>query len=213
MFSGSKSSSAIAQDFRTTRKAGIRTAFLVTMLVSGIVPAVCMLFTSTDNAVPFSQYLQQMWSIALLTYPLTIVVAVLTILRKRGLLGFGNLFLTFSILIFCGTMGNAIGVFGKHETVAVESVTPPAQQPYRIESHTQMQSTQVGFQNRSPVQSIGQANTETAESKKPGFVAACLGFFTSYYQMYGLRTFLASILVGMFAGNTASRFLEHVPRD
>ena len=117
--------SRIANDLRATRRAGIRTAILVTALVSGIVPAFFMLFSTNDSAIPFTQHLQQMWSVALLTYPLTVVVAALTILRKRGMLGFGNLLLTLSIVIFCGSVGNALGVPGGHETVQQEQVLAP----------------------------------------------------------------------------------------
>ena len=96
--------SRIANDLKATRRAGIRTAILVTALVSGIVPAFFMLFSTNDSAIPFTQHLQQMWSVALLTYPLTVVVAALTILRKRGMLGFGNLLpkreMNASVLIF-----------------------------------------------------------------------------------------------------------------
>lgn len=183
---------SLSSDIAATRKAGIRTAILVTLLVSGIVPAVCMMFNPASDGVPFVQHLQQMWSIALMTYPLTIVVATLTILRKRGLLNFGNLFLTMSIIIFCVSVGNTIGVFGGHEVA-----TP-----------------QAAFSNQTPIAGY-EAGTSVAK-KSPtllGLPAACIGFFTSYLRLYGLRTFLASVLVGVFAGSTASRFLHHIPTN
>lgn len=183
---------SLSSDIAATRKAGIRTAILVALLVSGIVPALCMMLNPVGDGVPFVQHLQQMWSIALMTYPLTIVVAALTILRKRGILNFGNLFLTMSILIFCASVGNAIGVFGGHEASA----------------------SQAPFNEQNQFASYASDNAVGSEGPTVlGLPAACLGFFTSYLQLYGLRTFIASILVGVFAGGTANRFLRHVPKN
>lgn len=257
--------STIRDDLRATRRAGIRTAILVTALVSGVVPAFFMMFSSHDNAIPFSQHLWQMWSIALLTYPLTIVVAALTILRKRGLLGFGNLLLTISIVIFCGSVGNALGVLGSHETAQTSrgqtpTAQPPTartrqgnapqlasfhnaqpvayandaygthgsawqnqqydqQTPARFGSPTQLQYQNAQYQNaqyQTPFASIAPPTTEPKTNERRlllGLPKACLAFFSSYYQTYGFRTFLASVLVGMFAGTTANRFLDHVPQN
>ena len=227
--------SAIANDLRATRRAGIRTAIFVTALVSGIVPAFFMLFSSDDSAIPFTQHLQQMWSVALLTYPLTVVVAALTILRKRGMLGFGNLLLTLSIVIFCGSVGNALGVLGGHETVQQEQVLAPnatnafharpvayTNNGYAQNGTWQQQQfipAQFGTQSQ-PVQQHAQYQTTVAPApeREPdkrglllGLPKACLAFFSSYYKTYGFRMFLASVLVGMFAGSTADRFLDHVP--
>lgn len=183
---------SLSSDLAATRKAGIKTAILVTLLVSGIVPAVCMMFNPASDGLPFVQHLQQMWSIALMTYPLTIVVAALTILRKRGILNFGNLFLTMSIIIFCVSVGNTIGVFGGHEVAAHQSA----------------------FSNQAPYAAYEAGNSVVKESPTLlGLPAACLGFFTSYLKLYGIRTFLASVLVGVFAGSTASRFLHHIPTN
>ena len=42
----------------------------------------------------------------------------------------------------------------------------------------------------------------------------CPRFVSSgFYQQYGFRTFLASLLVGVYAGTTAGRFLRHVPKN
>ena len=226
--------SRITSDLRATRRAGIRTAILVTALVSGIVPAFFMLFSTNDSAIPFTQHLQQMWSVALLTYPLTVVVAALTILRKRGMLGFGNLLLTLSIVIFCGSVGNALGVLGGHETVQQEQLLAPiATNAFNAQPVTYVQNGNGGWQQQqftsnqfgAPSQQASQfaryqtpmAATLEPESDKRGLLLglpkACLAFFSSYYKTYGFRTFLASVLVGMFAGNTASRFLDHVPRN
>ncbi len=237
--------STIASDLRATRRAGIRTAILVTALVSGVVPAFFMLFSPTDNAIPFTQHLGQMWSVALLTYPLTLVVAALTILRKRGLLGFGNLLLTISIVIFCGSVGNAIGVFGGHETIQRQESFVPNQtnafnaRPVAYSNNGYHQNGNGYYQNGNgqwqqqilpsqfgtpsqPIQQYAQYQTTVApttelNSNKRGLLLglpkACLAFFSSYYKTYGFRTFLASVLVGMFAGSTANRFLDHVPQN
>ena len=188
------SRSSLSRDIAATRKAGIRTAILVALLVSGVVPAFCMMFNPASEGLPFVQHLQQMWSIALTTYPLTIVVAALTILRKRGILNFGNLFLTISIVIFCVSVGNTIGVFGGHESAT---------------------NTVASFNGQNQLANFGQP-VEPTDSNAPtllGLPAACLGFFTSYLKLYGFRTFMASVLVGMFAGSTANRFLYHVPKN
>jgi len=196
-----------------------------------------------------------MWSVALLTYPLTLVVAALTIMRKRGLLGFGNLLMSISIVIFCGSVGNAIGVFGGHETTNYQTDYQQGAAPF-IQPHSASFSNaqpaayaQAGYSHagnggwqQQPIPSqfgtpsqmhpqyghsqYGQYQTQFAataapvaepESEKRGLLLglpkACLGFFSSYYKIYGFRTFLASVLVGMFAGSTANRFLGHVPQN
>ena len=180
-----------------------------------------------------------MWSITLLTYPLTLVVAALTILRKRGMLGFGNLLLTISIVIFCGSVGNAVGVLGGHETVQQQVAFAPnptnafnarpvayANNGYSQNINGQWQQqqfipSQFGTQSQ-PIQQFAQYQTTVTPAAEPesdkrglllGLPKACLAFFSSYYKTYGFRTFLASVLVGMFAGSTANRFLDHVPRN
>jgi len=200
-----------------------------------------MLFSSNESAIPFTQHLQQMWSVALLTYPLTLVVAALTIMRKRGLLGFGNLLLTISIVIFCGSVGNAIGVFGGHETVQrQESFVPNGTNAFNARP---VAYAQAGYQHagngtwQQPIPSqfgstsqlnppyvqhqtqfgaaVSPAPNPESNKRGPllGLPKACLAFFSSYYKTYGFRTFLASVLVGMFAGSTANRFLDHVPQN
>jgi len=151
------------------------------------------MFSPASEGLTFIQQMQQMWSIALMTYPLTIVVAALAILRQRGILNFGNLFLTMSIVIFCISVGNSIGVFGGHETAKVEA----------------------SFADQNQLAAISESGNSVSGSSPTlmGLPAACLGFFTSYFKLYGFRTFMASILVGVFAGSTASRFLRHVPKN
>ena len=199
---------SLSSDIAATRKAGIKTAILVTFLVSGIVPALSMMFNPASEGLPFVQQMQQMWSIALVTYPLTIVVATLTILRQRGILRFGNLFLATSIVIFCVSVGNTIGVFGGHQASVAKADTRIEQTNFNsnIQDQTWTGSTTTNFAPK-------HSHSHSQPRSFWDLPAACLGFFTSYLKLYGLRTFLASVLVGIFAGRTASRFLEYVPAN
>jgi len=43
--------------------------------------------------------------------------------------------------------------------------------------------------------------------------ATAVNLFFGFYEQYGFAPFVASILVGMFAGSTASRLSRHVPKD
>lgn len=43
--------------------------------------------------------------------------------------------------------------------------------------------------------------------------ATAINLFFGFYEQYGFAPFVASILVGMFAGSTASRLSRHVPKD
>ncbi len=151
-----------------------------------------------------------MWSIALLTYPLTIVVAALTNLRKRGFLGFGNLLLTISVVIFCGSVGNVLGALGG----AWQNQQPYEQTPSRFGAPAQLQYQSAQYQMSFASIAPPTTNSKTNErGLRLGLPKACLAFFSSYYQTYGFRTFLASVIVGMFAGTTANRFLNHVPQN
>jgi hypothetical protein len=53
------------------------------------------------------------------------------------------------------------------------------------------------------------------EYENPVFAipATALNLFFGFYEQYGFAPFIASILVGMFAGSTASRLSRHVPKD
>lgn len=46
-----------------------------------------------------------------------------------------------------------------------------------------------------------------------GILGGGINYFFGFYQNYGWAPFLASLLVGGFAGSTASRLSRHVPRD
>ena len=82
----------LADDIRVTRKSGIRTAILVTLLVSGIVPAFSM-FWGGQEGVPFTSHLSKLASVVLHTYPLTVAIAVITLSRKQKWLRWGKWFL------------------------------------------------------------------------------------------------------------------------
>jgi len=53
------------------------------------------------------------------------------------------------------------------------------------------------------------------ESSNPvfGVPASGVNYLAGFYSTYGFRTFLASILVGVFAGSTASTFMRHIPKE
>ena len=46
-----------------------------------------------------------------------------------------------------------------------------------------------------------------------GIPAAGFNNLAGFYREYGFGTFLAAILIGTYAGTTASRFLRHAPKD
>ena len=51
--------------------------------------------------------------------------------------------------------------------------------------------------------------------RSPMFRIPAMGanYFIGFYYIYGMGPFLASLIVGMFAGSTASRLSQHLPDD
>ncbi len=166
----------LADDIRVTRKSGIRTAMMVTLLASGIVPAFTML-TGGQEGLPFSAHLSKLGSVVLHTYPLTVAIAVITLSRKQKWLRWGKWFFAASIVTLCASMGNAIGEFTGHGMVQPAAVFSAHSNPLF------------------------------------GIPAACVNNLAGFYKAYGFGTFVAAVLVGTYAGTTASRFLRHVPKD
>lgn len=167
---------SLSADLRTTRKKGVRTAIFVTLLVSGIAPAVSMLFTD-QSEVPFSIYARQMWSVVLQTYPLTVAVAIITLTRKQKWLRWGKWVFAASVIAACAAVGNSLGEVTGHATV----------QPGRL--------------------------INDPSNPVLGVPAAGVNYLAGFYRAYGFRTFLAAIVVGVFAGSTASTFMRHVPKQ
>ena len=166
----------LSDDIRKTRKKGVRTAIFVTLLVSGIAPAVSMFFTDQSD-VPFAVYAQQMWAVVLQTYPLTVAVAIITLSRKQKWIRWGKWVFAASVIAACAAVGNSLGEFTGHGTV---------------------QPAQIFNDPSNPVF---------------GVPAAGVNYLGGFYSAYGFRTFLASILVGVFAGSTASTFMRYVPKE
>ena len=168
---------SLRSDLHEAKKSGVRTAILVTLLVSGVVPALHMIFPSSEQPIPFSQHLQQMGSVVLHTYPLTLAIALITLSRRQKWLTWGKWFFAAMVVVIFGAMGNKVGEVMGHGAI----------QPADIFDH-----------HRNPLF---------------GIPANGINYLAGFYHQYGFRTFVASLLVGTYAGSTAGRFLKHVPKD
>lgn len=102
--------SALRSEIRSIRKSGIRTAFVVLLLISGFTPALCLLFARGSDASLVEQ-LQPVWSVFVHTYPLTIAIAVITFSRKRKMLRWGRWFFALAVIALGATIGNLFGEF------------------------------------------------------------------------------------------------------
>ena len=169
----------LAADLRVARRSGLKTAVLVTLLVSGIVPALCMYWRSDDHQLSFLHQMQTMLAVTLHTYPLTLAVAIIAISRRQKWfhLKIGNWCFAGSVIIFCASLGNLISL-----------------------------STGSGF---IPPAEIMQDHRNSVW----GIPAAVVNTIGGFYQAYGYRTFVASILIGSYAGATANRFISHIPKS
>jgi hypothetical protein len=166
---------SIYNDLRQTRRSGIRTAVLATILISGIVPAITMIWNS-DSSMPTAVYFQQLGSVLLHTYPLTVAIALIVLSKEQGWVRWGSWIFAATVIAGCATVGNFIG------DATGQGVVQPA---------------------------------SLISTDHPLFVVPATGanYLGGFYLTYGLRTFLAAFLVGIFAGKTASRFIKHVPRN
>ena len=168
---------SLRSDLHEAKKSGVRTAILVTLLVSGVVPALHMIFPSSEQPIPFCQHLQQIGSVVLHTYPLTLAIALITLSRRQKWLTWGKWFFAAMVVVIFGAMGNKVGEVMGHGAI----------QPANIFDH-----------HNNPLF---------------GIPANGINYLAGFYQQYGFRTFVASLLVGTYAGSTAGRFLKHVPKD
>ncbi len=173
----SHEANSLRGDLHAAKKSGVRTAILVTLLVSGVVPALHMIFPSSEQPIPFSQHLSQLASVVLHTYPLTLAIALITLSRRQKWLTWGKWFFAAMVVVIFGAMGNTVGEFIGHGAI----------QPASIFDH-----------HSNPLF---------------GIPANGINYLAGFYQQYGFRTFVASLLVGTYAGSTATRFLRHVPKD
>lgn len=170
-------SDSLRNDLHLAKKSGVRTAILVTLLLSGVVPAFYMIWPSSDQPVPFTQHLSQLGSVVLHTYPLTLAIALITLSRRQQWLRWGKWFFAAMVVVIFGAMGNTVGEFMGHGAI----------QPASIFDH-----------HSNPLF---------------GIPANGINYLAGFYQQYGFRTFVASLLVGTYAGATAGRFLKHVPKN
>lgn len=166
-------------DLRVVRKSATRTAFMVILLVSGVVPAVTFLFggAGATAGASLNEQLSPLWGACLHTYPLTLAIAVITFSRKQKWFRFGKWFFAASVIVACASFSNGIAQWTGHSLIERANVLGDYSNP----------------------------------------VFALLGngvnYFFGFYETYGFAPFLASILVGTFAGSQASRLSRHVPRD
>ena len=170
---------SLAADLRAARKSGFRTAILVTVLVSGVVPALCMFWQPADSQLSFLGQLKTVFAVTLHTYPLTLAVAIITISRRQEWFygRIGSWCFAGAAIILCATLANLVSQWTGTGYIA------PAQ--------------------------IMQEHRDSLW-RMPAAVVNAIGGF---YQAYGLGTFVASILIGSYAGATAHRFLSHVPQS
>jgi len=168
---------SLRRDLHQAKKSGVRTAILVTLLLSGVVPAFYMIWPSSDQPVPFSQHMGRLGSVVLHTYPLTLAIALITLSRQQQWLRWGKLFFAAMVVVIFGAMGNTVGEFVGHGAIEPASIFDHHSNPLF------------------------------------GIPANGINYLAGFYQQYGFRTFVASLLVGSYAGATAGRFLKHVPKD
>jgi len=168
----------LAADLRAARKSGLRTAIVVTLLVSGVVPALCLYWQSDDNQLSWVDHIRTMCAVTLHTYPLTLAVAIITISRRQKWfrLRVGSWCFAGSVILFCATLSNFVS-----------------------------QWTGVGF--IAPAQIM-----QEYRNSLWGVLAVVVNALGGFYRAYGFRTFVASLLIGTYAGVTANRFLSHVTK-
>ena len=169
----------LAADLRAARKSGIRTAILVTLLVSGVTPALCMFWQTGDNQLPFVAHLKTMLAVTLQSYPLTLAVAIVVVSRQQKwfYMRIGRWCFAASVIVFSAAISNIAS-----------------------------QLTGAGF--------IAPAQLMQEYPNSPwGVPAAVVNTIGGFYQAYGFGMFAASLLIGSYAGVSASRLLVHVPRS
>ena len=171
--------STLAADLRAARKSGIRTAILVTLLVSGVTPALCMFWQTGDNQLTFVAHLKTMLAVTLQSYPLTLAVAIIVVSRRKNWFHArtGRWCFAGSVIVFSAAISNiASQLTGTGFIVPAELMQEHPNSPWGI----------------------------------PAVVVNTIGGF---YRAYGFGMFAASLLIGSYAGVSASRLLGHVPRS
>jgi len=169
----------LTADLRAARKSGVRTAILVTLLVSGVTPALCMFWQNGDSQLTFVAHLKTMVTVTLQSYPLTLAVAVIVVSRRQKWfqMRVGRWCFACSVIVFSAAISNFAS-----------------------------QLTGEGF--------IAPAQLMQDRPNSPwGIPAAVVNTIGGFYQAYGFGMFAASLLIGSYAGVSASRLLGHVPRS
>lgn len=168
----------LKQDLRATRKSAMRTAFLVVLLVSGIVPAFTLFVgSSSTEQLSMADRLSPLWDVFLHTYPLTLAIAVIAYSRQQKWLRWGKWFFAASVIVAGATLSNTLSTWTGHAPIEQANVFGDFENPLF------------------------------------GIPAAGINYFFGFYKHYGAGPFLASLLVGVFAGTTASRLGRYVPHD
>ena len=101
-------SGTLAADLRAARKSGVRTAILVTLLVSGVTPALCLFWQAGDNQLTFVAHLKTMFNVTLQSYPLTLAVAIIVVSRRQNWFysRIGRWCFAGSVIVFSGAISN-----------------------------------------------------------------------------------------------------------
>lgn len=170
---------SLRDEIRATRKAGIRTAIIVTLLISGVVPAFTLFWGTSETDSSLTARFQTVFAVVLQTYPLTLAIALITFSRRQKWfqMRIGNWFFAGSVVVFCSSLGNFLSRWTGHGWIAPANL----------------------MQDR--------------PNSIFGIPAAVINTMGGFYQAYGFSTFVAAVLVGVFAGRTASRFVRRLPRN
>lgn len=169
---------SLKDDLKATRKSAIRTAFFVILILSGIVPAMSMIFgTYQTDRFAVGDHWGPLWDTALQTYPLTFAIGVITYSRKEKWFRWGKWLFAASVIVAGALLSNSLS---------------------HVTGHGIIEPSSTFTEYRNPLF---------------GIPAAGANYFIGFYYQYGAATFLAAILVGMFAGSTASRLGRHLPEN
>lgn len=190
----SRKKSAIEKDLRSIRRSAVRTMFLVVLLVSGVAPAFCM-WWDYRGEVPWQQQLISFWSVGLRTYPLTLSIAIIAMSRQLGWFKYGRIFFMGAVI----TAGAAIGDLGANLA---------GQQDHAVQGASVVNTPNNVF---GPL--VNSFNYFVSYFHLGSLLPQnSFARLFDYYTLYGFRYFLASVLVGSFAGRTAAKLIRHIPK-
>ena len=113
----------LRSELRAVRRSAIRTSILTAMLLSGVSPAVFLWWSSGDGETSLLSHAQQMWSVALQTYPLTFAVALITLSRRLKWFRWSKWFFAASVIVVGAGIGNVVS----HVSGNADQIVQPAQ--------------------------------------------------------------------------------------